>query len=252
MREKLLALLLLTTAAGGLNAGTLILKDGDTVSNVQVISIEGDRMVIEKDNTRKTISMGKVKGYYYTDVKGSGSFEEDVADYKVSVADVKMPQYTTNPDNKKGHSSTTNKQESCKITYNISREGEKSNIPRVKEPYFYLYLQLAGDKEHGNRAVYCFYHPAKQAKPKGKSSNKGGYDRAAVLATLNSFDRPIIYLNQTENKLLSGREIEIPFKSMPHRKILAYHLEVYGNSDLILEKDWHDFDANKGEWWKTY
>jgi len=252
MRARLLALMLLTAGCCGAQAGTLLLKDGDSVSDVQIISIEGDRLVIEKDSTRKTISMSKVKGYYYTDVKGSGSFEADVSDYKVSISDVKMPTYSTSTE-KKGSHSTTSKQENCTIVYTISKEGEKSNLPRIKEPYFYIYVMLEGDKEHGERPVYCFYYPTKQAKPKGKSSNKGGYDKAAILATLGNFDRPIINMNNTENKSLSGREITIPFKSLPqHRKIMAWHVEVYGNSDLIQEKNWHDFDGPKGEWWKTY
>jgi len=251
MAGKWMMLASLGLLAAGVHAGTLILKDGDSISGVQIISIEGDRLVIEKDNARKTISMNKLKGYYYTDVKNGGNFEEDVADYKISITDVRMPTYTT--EKKKGHSSSSSssKQENCVISYNLSRDNAKPNVYRVKEPYFYIYLLLSGDKEHGERAVYSFYYPTKYAKPKGKSSSKGGYDRAAILSQLSNFDRPTIDLAHVENKM-SGREVTIQFKSLPHRKILAYHIEVYGTSDLILEKNWHDFDGGHGEWWKTY
>lgn len=245
--KKLTALITAVLVCGGVmvKAGTLTLKDGSSVSDITVVSIEDDRITIEKDKTRKIIPMSKVKGYYHTDIKGAGSLEGDVADYKVTISKVEMPEYAAP---KKGEKKSKSN-DSCVINYRITREGENSNIQRVKAPYFYLYLLLGGDEEYGHRGVKLFCYPAKEAKPKQSSK---GYDRAAILALLGNFDRPIVHFENMGLKF-SDRKAVIPLKGLPRRKIIAYHIEVYGNSDMILEKDERSIDAHispKSQWWK--
>ncbi|MDX9861885.1 MAG: hypothetical protein RBS99_13325, partial [Rhodospirillales bacterium] len=118
---------------------------------------------------------------------------------------------------------------------------------------FYLYVICSRTSETEKRPIYRYCYPD-EAKPKGKD-----YDQAAVLARLNAFDRPILGEGErfrlTGNGL-AGREVNFEMSSVRGRKIIAYRLEVWGNSKLIAEKtekvDVFESRDVAARWWERY
>lgn len=222
-----------------LNGGTLVMKDGGTLSNVKLISIEKGAITVEKDKVSRTVPLSKIEGYYHTDFQGPGGDIVDFSDYTLTVSDIKL---------KDGKGSD----QECEISYRVNRVGENSKYKRVRAPYFYLYVLLAGDNEYHRRDVELFSHP-KEAKIKSKSG--GINDKGMLMKTLTAFDRPVLYMDNDHNNF-SDRKITIPLKSVKGRKVIAYRLEVYGTaSDPLEVKDWRNIDSRIGKdhkWWKNF
>jgi len=52
---------------------------------------------------------------------------------------------------------------------------------------------------------------------------------------------------------MSGRKYDQELIKVGDRRILAYHVEVWGNDSMIVQKDWSAPDANADErWWENY
>ena len=209
------------TASYSLTAGTIFFKDGTKLSKVKIISISDGEIVLEKSKTRKTYKLRQFKAYYDTDIKtGDESSPDKYVDYKVNIIDIKVP--------KKGVNSKK-KTESVEIEYTISKKSGTGK--KLKLPYFYLYVLTTNKENDGGRKIYSFYTPSK-AKPKGK-----GYDVASILVKVLDFSRPERRLENTKARnSLMGKTIKINLKSLSDRKVLAWHLEVWGNRDKIYEK----------------
>lgn len=240
MRTMIISALAVFAVFAGVNAGTVMMKDGTTVSDVIVVSIEEGKMTVSKDGRNVTIPMSRIKGYYHTDFGGSGGELEIFSDYTVSLANIAI----------KSDSSKNRKSSNCEISYSITRVGENRQHKRIRAPYFYLYVMLAADKDSGNREVQFYYYP-KDARVGSKS---GINDRGALMKTLSSFDRSIVHLDHLRSNI-GDRKITIPLKSARERKIIAYKLEVYGATDIVAEREWRDpghMISKNNQWWKNY
>lgn len=221
-------------------SGTIIFKDGTRISDVEIVSINEGEIVIEKDKAKRAYSLKKIKSYYGTDLDdGAQSLPGEFADYTVSILDIKVP---------KDGVDAKNKREKAEIEYSISKKGKS---PRIKVPYFYLYILTPGKNEVSGRDIHRYYYP-KDAKPKGKD-----YDEAAIMAELADFGRPT--WNEENHNLkgkLHGKKISFSLKGIGKRKILAWHLEVWGNDSKIVEKSNNlmQLDGRKAgkNWWKRY
>ena len=238
-----------------LSAGTLIMKEGDKISGIKIISLESGKITVEKDNTKRTVPLNKVKGYYDTDLKSEDGTVEDLADYKISV-EVKAPEKGTGKEKSKNKSKSSRPvPEKFEFSYHITKVGENTKSSKIKAPYFYLYVLFSGgDDEYGRRPMKVYLYP-KNVKIKTKSKDEIP-DRASIIAALSDFKRPTINLDNlsTDNKL-NNTKVEIELKGAPaDRKILAWHLEVYGNQDLILEKNEKSLNERvpNEDWWKSY
>ena len=224
-------------------AGTLIFKDGTKISSVDIISINDGQITIRKNKTKRTYSVGKIKSFYKTDLRHStGEVPGEFSDYTVSIINVKMPPkgYVT----KKGKNTISQ----CEIEYSISR---KDSSPKIKVPYFYLYIIVPGKNEVSERKIYRYLYP-KHAKPKGR-----GYDEAAIMKELSDFGRPVWNSKHRNIKgNLAGKELNIALKGVKNRKILAWHLEVWGNSEKLIDKteDLMQLDGRRvsKNWWRRY
>lgn len=221
-------------------AGTLIFKDGTKLSGIEIVSINDGEIIIEKDKAKRTYSIKKIKSYYGTDLDDSSDeIPGEFSDYSVKILDVKIP--NEGVDSKK-------KAEDAEIEYSIQKKGKS---PRIKVPYFYLYIITPGKNEVSGRQVHRYFYP-KQAKPKGKD-----YDEAAIMAELNDFGRPNWNTHYRNIKgKLQGNKITFSLKGIGKRKILAWHLEVWGNDSKIVDKTenmMHFFGSKVHKnWWKRY
>jgi hypothetical protein len=240
MRPKALLSLATLLAAAAVMAGTILFKDGTRVTDAEIVSIEDGRITIEKDKTKRSFPLTAVQGYYQADIGESSGLPGEFADYTVRITQVDMPERGLDKNGK-----TT----SCTVNYSISRKGDG----KVKFPYFYLYVICSRTSETERRPIYRYCYPD-EAKPKGKS-----YDRAAVLAKLATFDRPVIGEGDRYHVAgagLGGREATFELKSVKGRKVIAYRLEVWGNDRLVAEKEEKVdiLDARDvGErWWERY
>jgi len=218
-------------------AGTLIFKDGTKISGVTIVSISDGKMVIEKDKAKRQYPIKKLRAFYQTDLSDSNDMPDEFADYNVSILDIQVPKQGV--DSKKKSSKAI-------IEYSISRKGSKH---RIKFPYFYFYVITPGKNEVSGRKVYRYYYP-KQAKPKGKA-----YDEAAILAELADFGRPVWNAkNRNLKGKLNGRKVEFSLKSIGKRKIIAWHLEVWGNDKKLIDKSGNvmNLDGRRvgKRWWK--
>ncbi len=240
-----------------LDAATIIYKadkDGEKkiLTKVKVISISKGVMMLEKDGARKSISLGQLLEYSDSDLKSGGdALEDNSSEYTVTLLKVTMPKTGLV---KTGSKQTGAATSCCEIEYAINRKQDDSkDSNRVKVPYFYLHVLTDGNDENGNRDVYRFCYPA-AAKPGSDT-----YDEARILDAVQSFKRNTINfdnlhgLNSTGKQELrsqSDREIKIKLDKIKDRRIVAYHLEVWGKSDKIAEKDWseigHIYDK---KWW---
>jgi len=234
-------------AAFSCMGGTILCKDGSKITNIKIISIREGGIVIEKDGGKRTSPLSKIDEYFDSDIKVEGSADDVMgySDYTVSISDIKMPK-----DGKDKDGDTNN----CEIIFQVIRKGDsKSN--KIRAPYFYLYILVHGNNEYGNREVLRFTHP-KEAKVSSKK-----YDKAAIMSILDSFKRPNMWIgphsgySDGPKALTKGAgevKIELPLKSVKNRKILSYHLEVWGNDSIACEKDWSDFGIKAGKWWERY
>lgn len=231
----LLAFLVLTPK---LYSGTITFKDGTRISEAEIVSIKEGRIVIRKDKKERTFDLKSIESFYGTDLGDSASsIPGEFADYKVNISEIKMPE---RGEDSKG------KTEICEIKYTITRT--TSETDRIKVPYFYLYV-LTRSGGDGDRDIYRYYHP-NNAKIKGKT-----YDEAAILKNVNAFDRKTIHLDEarTNNSLknMGDREIKFELNEIGKRQIIAYRLEVWGNSERIAEKTWKSMDFKVSErWWE--
>ncbi len=221
-------------------AGTLIFKNGTRISGIEIVSISGGQIIIEKDKTKKTYAVSKLKSFYRTDLKSTTEdMPGEFADYTVKIIDVKMP--------KKGVDSK-GKTSKCEINYTISKKGKGE---KVKVPYFYLYVITPGKNEVSGRQIYRFIYP-KQAKPKGK-----GYDEAAIMAKLTEFSRPTWHSDRHNLRgKLHGKTISFELSGVKKRPILAWHLEIWGNGEKLVSKDQNMMQLNghkvSKNWWKKH
>ncbi len=247
--------------------GTLIyedrsIKDKDPkkrlrqVSNVKIVSISDGMVILEKDGATRRIPIKMLKEYYDTDLKGgdSGNFDDDTAEYTVQISDIDVP--------KKGYKKSTGKDKNRRTTtkftidYRIVKQDKTRKTDRIRRPYFYLYIYTDGPDEYRNSNVFKFYYP-KSAKVKNKT-----YNRAEIMSAVSSFKRSIINYNDSYNrrsysgahrklsKIASDRKAEIEMKGIKSRRLLAYHLEVWGKSGIIVEKNWSEPGVRIGKkWW---
>jgi len=220
-----------------LNAGTIFFKNGTKLSDITIISISDGEVVIEKNKSRKTYSLRLFKAYYDADINtGEESSPDKYIDYKINIIDIKVPKKGTN---------SKKKTASVEIQYTISKKSGTGK--KLKVPYFYLYILTTDKDDNGRRKIYSYYAP-KQAKPKSK-----GYDVASMLAKALDFSRPEWNIEHTKarNKLM-GKTVKMELRSISDRKVLAWHLEVWGNKDKIYEKS--GIESPEGgigkNWWK--
>ncbi|MDD3119181.1 MAG: hypothetical protein PHQ27_08390 [Victivallales bacterium] len=243
-------LALLCGGAVTLSAGTLVMKDGEKISGITISAIENGNITIEKKNQKRTFPLNRIQGYYETDIKTEDGAVEELADYKISVM-IKAPRKGIALQKEKGRNKKV--VETFDISYHISPILKKNGAKRVKAPYFYLYVLFSGeDDSYGHRPMKIYYYP-KEAK--GKSHNKTP-DRVSILTALNDFKRPTIYLdNLSLDNRIDNQQFQIAMKGAPvNRKIIAWHLEVYGNQELLLEKNDRTMNERvpNGQWWKNY
>ena len=236
LRLYLQALFTLFLAAD-LTAGTLFFKDGKKISEIKIISIADGQIIVEKDKARKSFPTSKIKAYYDADIKaGEEGTPEDYGDYKVTIFDIKVP--------KRGRNAKK-KTEYAEIEYSLTRKGTKGK--KFKVPYFYLYILTPGKDDYSDRDIYCYYSPS-QAKPKSK-----GYDAAAILERVLDFGRPEWNLDHIKDRSkLTNKKVKFSLRGVYDRKVLAWHLEVWGNKDKIYEKSGTEYpDEGIGKnWWK--
>ena len=234
-----LLVLVLSFISISLSAGTIFFRDGSKLSDVKIISIADGEIVLEKSSIRKSYSLRLFKAYYDADIKtGSDSSPDKYIDYKVSVFSIKMP--------KKGFSSS-GKPQFAEIQYGISKKPGKAT--KLKVPYFYLYVLAERKYDDENRKMYSFYFPS-AAEPKSNS-----YDVASILSQVMDYGRHEINIKQAgaRDKLM-GQTVRLALRSIGDRKVLAWHLEIWGNSDKVYEKSViEEPTAGVGEhWWKRY
>ncbi|MFA6293968.1 MAG: hypothetical protein WC637_19425, partial [Victivallales bacterium] len=76
---------------------------------------------------------------------------------------------------------------------------------------------------------------------------------------VNKFGRPT--RDETEHnrdakidlKNFGDETVKFDLKGVKSRKLLAYHVEIWGNDSIAAQKDWKDFDTNVGDkWWQRY
>lgn len=229
-------------------AGTIRFKDGTTISDAEIISISDGGIVVEKDKKKRRFPLNSITSYYKADIEGgagAGGIPGEYADYKIKIFSVEMPE---TGEDKDGNT------EFCELQYSISMANSK--IKKIKVPYFYLYVLTARTSETGERKIYRYYYPD-EAKPKGK-----GYDQAAIMTKVSGFDRPVWDSSETEATLrggvslsggLSGRKVRFELKKIENKRILSYHLEIWGNNSIAAEKTWNDIGVKVAEnWWERY
>ena len=229
------------------NAGTISFKEKDgsvtTLANVEIISIKDGSIVIEKDKKRSAFSLSSISSFSPSDTSSAGgSIPGEFSDYTIGTLEVKAPEKGTDKDGKSS---------SVEISYTVTRT--TPGIPRIKTPYVYLYVLVPPANDSGEWEVLSFSHPGK-AKPKGK-----GYDEAAILEVVKKFDRPT--RDETEHtrdikqelKSFGNEMVKFDLKGIKSRKLLAYHIEIWGNDSIVAQKDWKDFDTKVGaKWWQKY
>jgi len=222
-----------------LPAGTITFKDGTRISEAEIISINDGKIVIRKDKKERTFDINKIESFYETNIGDSAnSIPGEFADYKVNISDIKMPERGIDSKGKTGI---------CEIKYSILRTSTDNK--RFKVPYFYLFVLTAYREKDGERKIYLYYEPD-EAKIKAKR-----YDEAAILKQVNSFERRIVNFDDIRANInlknMGDKELKIELKGIDNREIIAYHLEVWGNTQKIAEKDWKSFDHKIGErWWE--
>ncbi len=253
MKSRLLLSILFSfsmTLLNQVNAGTISFKEKDgsvtTLANVDIVSIKDGYIVIEKDKKRRSFALGSIASFSPSDTSSAGgSIPGEFSDYTIGTLDVKAPTKGTDKDGKSS---------SFEISYSVIRTN--SAINRIKTPYVYLYVLVPPSNDSGEREILSFSYPSK-AKPKGK-----GYDEAAIIEVVNKFDRPIRdetdydRTHRTNLKSFGDETVKFDLKGVKSRRILAYHVEIWGNDSIVAKKDWEDdFSTNiraKDKWWQKY
>lgn len=258
MKLKLLFINIFALSIVCLNAGTLIYKSGseekqNVMGDVKIVSIAKGTITIEKGGGIRTIPLNQLISYYDSDIEG-GTYEDNTCDYTVTVRKVDMPKTGYDTKNIKGSDKKTRSVSECEIEFSIGKKPEKGESTAIRMPYFYLYVLTTGTEQYGRRPVYTYYYP-KDAKIATKV-----YDEAKIMEALNSMKRPRIYydneshLEGTVGRLNGGyKPVKISLKGVKEKKIIAYHLEIWGKNKMVAEKDWKDSSYKTGkDWWKKY
>ena len=224
-----------------INAGTIMFKDGNSISGVKLLSIIDGRINIQKGKEKKSYNLKKIKSYYTTDISEKNSEKLDnlkYDEYKVSVDDVKLKNR-----NKKKDKLGVN----CEIEYSIHPTDKDKPI---KRPYFYLFVLVKKKKSSSQVLRFCL---PREAEPKGKL-----YDEAAIIKKLTLADRS--RFNKNQKKLsggMNGRKKIFHLNNIKLKNIVAWHLEVWGNSGKCVSKSGKPESlggalfsgASKGKWW---
>lgn len=242
------------------SADTLILKDGTSMTKVKIVSINFAKnfMVVESDGQQRTISTSRVAEVYDTDRKGAGAADIDnTSDYDVMIMNMDMPKtgYI-----KHGGKKKTFKTSACEISFSIRRllpkKDQKTNPDLIKYPYFYLAVMTEGDGEYGGRPIFRYTYPPKQFKL--DSNAKKSYNTAAIMDAISSLkrsnmhlDRAVGFNSKSSNNLAGERNIKIELKDVKDRRIIAYHLEVWGKDKIVANKDWTDPGTHIASGWKS-
>lgn len=259
MKNIFFAIMLCIATVPMTKAATLIMKDGKTMSKVKVVSINFQKnfMVIERDGEQRTVSTGSIKEFYSADTEAGNNVDIDnTIDYKVSIMSVKMPKTGyEKSNNKKSRSKTSD----CEISYSIVRDfkskDKDTNPNAIKKPYFYLAVLTEGESQYSGRSVYRFTYPPKEFKLDSKL--RKSYNTAAIMEEVLSFKRQRFHFNQSSNfnssassRGLGGElEAKIELKNVKNRRIIAYHLEVWGKNKIVAEKDWTDGGVHLDSKW---
>ncbi len=270
LKKFALYCLLLTVCycyAINLYSGTLIYDDRSVKSRdpqkrqriltkVKLVSICKGKVVIEKDGGKRTIPLRRLREYYDKDIKGgdTADFDDNTANYTVQITSKPVVPRTGYKKDKKNHRRRISS--SIKFAYTIIKQDKVHKTDRIRQPYFYLYIYISGADEYHNSNIRCFYSP-KAAKIKCD-----GYNRAEIISAVKSFKRTIIHLNDeytrryminTHRKIgaIGGEyQVEFTLKGIKSRRILAYHLEVWGKDDIVASDHWEEtgigLDKN---WW---
>ncbi|MEI8247187.1 MAG: hypothetical protein WCI51_15250 [Lentisphaerota bacterium] len=252
-----LIVFLALSAGMNLAAATITYKANNAsepqkLTKVKIISIIKGVMTIERDGAKRSISLSQLVDYSDSDITGGDSFDDNSADYTVTLIKVDMPK---NGLIKNGVKSSSNPAD-CEVEYTINRKSsEGKDIDRIKAPYFYLYVMAEGNDEYNNHNTFRFCYPA-EAKPGSDT-----YDESRILTAVQSLKRHTINLEDsrglsTSKKSgmgLGDRQVKIKLAKIGDHKIVAYHLEVWGKSEKIVEKDWNEPGyAKDKKWWLRY
>lgn len=248
--KLLLPLLCGTLFAGTLQAGTLIYRGSDrqerTISQVTIMAIDGKLVTIKVNNGTETIPISSIVKYYDTDIKGGGSaFEDDSAEYTVTLGSEKCP--------KSGYETSKKKNTVTyfSIPYDVTRKPGEDQKRALREPYFYLFVLTAG--RDGDRNMFSYSYPAR-----GKVSMKDSYDEAKMLEKVVSLDRRLFHPDDrrrlgtpTRSGNLGGSD-EAKFKldGIKDQQIIAWYLVVWGKNKIVTSKEWKDTGYTiRKNWW---
>ncbi len=258
MRYFIMAGLIVFLAFSGLKleAATLFYKPGkdsekQALTKIKIVSISKGVMLVERDGTKRSIPLSQLVEYSDSDMSGGDAFEDNSAEYTVNIVKVEMPKTGMVKTNGKSSGTVAD----CEIEYTINRKSEEGkDINRVKTPYFYLHVRTSGNDSDNNHHNFRFYYPA-EAKP-----GADVYDEARILTAIQSLKRHTISLESahslsTFKKLGQGfgdRSVKIKLTKIGEHKIIAYHLEVWGKSEKVAEKDWNEPGYNNKKWWLSY
>lgn len=260
MKLKLVFISLFTLGFIVLNAGTIVYRTEakgkrHTLSKVKIVSIDKTLITIKHDGGIRTIPLSYIVNYYDTDIDTS-NFADTTARYEITIQEIKMPgsgyAYVRNKKTKKKSKKTSN----CEIKFSINKKLKDAKSKNIRMPYFYLFVLTTSSEAFGSLPVYSYYYP-KSAKIRSKT-----YDEAKIIEAVRSMKRPYLYhdgkshLGKSIGKLDSAGgfpPILIPLKKIKNKKIIAYHLEIWGKDRIIGTKNWHNMKYTVGKrWWKRY
>jgi len=202
-------------------SGTIILKDGVRLSGVKLISVIDGNINILKGKREKSYNLKKVKAYYATDFPSVKNESFDTAkfdQYKVAINDVNFKRRSAKKD-KLGVV--------CEVGYTIHH---KNKDKKLKRPYFYLFVLLKKSDSSPKVARFCWPH---NAEPKGSL-----YDEMEILKKVKSSKRQM-YDTKRKKKLgggLCGRKKTFNLNNINIKNIIAWHLEVWGDSQRSVSK----------------
>jgi len=231
------------------HAATIIYKAADgkqrIISKVKLQAINGNLIALQIDKGIRYIARNALLKYYSEDISTTSGFEDGSSDYEVVLGPWNVPQCgITGSQKKKGTAVAT-------FEYSISRKGEGNGNVRV--PYFYLFVLTTGNADYGSRKMYIYSYPEKEA----KLSSKNGYNEAKMLEKALSADRPYIHNRSGSASGISGaklnREATFKLTGIENRKILAWHLVVWGKEDILQERDFQEIgESISKHWWLHY
>ncbi len=259
MKLKLFFISLFTLSFTALDAGTIVYRTSGkseeyTLSKIKIISIDKKVITIKQSGGTHTIPLAYLISYYDTNID-VGDYADNTSDYQISIRKIKMPEtgykYSRSKKTKKKSKKTSN----CKIEFSINRKFEKAKSKNIRMPYFYLFVLTTGSEVYGRRPVYTYYYP-KDARVSLKT-----YNEAKIIEAVKSMKRPLLYydsksyLGKSAGKLSSAGgypPVNIALKKVKNKRIIAYHLEVWGKDKIISTKNWRDMRYSVGgSWWKN-